>query len=191
MTARLLDDRSEPPVRHWIAGLLGSAVEADFAVSRIRLGGLDLSRTELAGVRRCRVLLGRLDAETLADATGAGTSAHHEHLQALREFLESGRLEVRTAGLTNWTPDFSIFRGLKNGPTDAVTLVGAHYFARLYPTDGPAFTCLIHDPAAVAQATMRFDELWENGYDVAAVVRATLDQIERHPATRLGARGAR
>src|SRR5690606_30543068 len=65
MTAILLDDRSTPPLRTLIGALLARAQTADFAISRMRLDGLDLGGGELARLERCRVLLGRLDARTL------------------------------------------------------------------------------------------------------------------------------
>ena len=170
----LLDERSSPSLREVIGALLGSAREACFAVARIRLAGIDLGASELAGVRRCRVLLGRLDADVLADAEAAAQAgALRRNLEALAVFLASGRVEVRAAGREAWIPDFSVFTGL---PADAVpggaaAIVGGHYFLRPFPVAGPSFTCVIPGGAAARRAARRFEELWAAGYDVLPVVR--------------------
>jgi hypothetical protein len=109
----LLDEQTAPSVRTVIGTLLSRAAEADFAIARIRLGAVDLTPDELAAVRRCRVLVGRLDVQSLA-------AARHESdagLDALLAFLASGRIEVRSAGATGWATDFSIFRGLPGTDT--------------------------------------------------------------------------
>lgn len=180
MSSWLLDDHSDPPLRRWIGALLARTTEADFAISRIRLDGLDLSPGELGRVRRCRVLLGRLDARTLEEVMGSGHGgpARRHHLQALRAFLASGKVEVRSAGLVVWSPDFSVLGGLEGAPTESAAFVGAHYFARPYPIDGLALTCLITAPDQVMRLRERFEEIWEQGYDVADVVRASLEHMD-------------
>ena len=56
---------------------------------------------------------------------------------ALLRFLRSGAVEIRSAGMNGWTPDFSIYRGIEpNGGIDAVCLLGAHYFHEA-PERGP------------------------------------------------------
>jgi hypothetical protein len=180
MSSWLLDDHTDPPLRLWIGSLLARAEEADFAISRIRLHVLDLSARELGRVRRCRVLLGRLDARTLEEVMESGRdgSARRQHLRALRSFLSSGKVEVRSAGLAAWSPDFSILRGLEGAPAEAAAFVGAHYFARPYPIDGLALTCLITAPGQVARLRERFEDVWEQGYDVADIVRDSLEQLD-------------
>lgn len=180
MTAILLDDRADPPLRHILGALLARATSADFAVSRMRLDGLDLAGGELGRIRRCRVLLGRLDAQTLEDMMGGhdrGPAQPH-HLHALHDFLASGRVEVRAAGIFTWNPDFSILEGLQDAPANSVALVGAHYFLRPYQIDGAAFTMMISDPEPVSRLRERFEELWNLGYDVGEVVRAALEHLD-------------
>ncbi len=180
MRSLLLDDRADPPLRNLIGALLARATTADFAISRMRLDGLDLGGGELSRIERCRVLLGRLDARALEELMGGDSHgpARHHHLRALREFLASGRVEVRAAGVVAWNPDFSILDGLHDAPAKAIALVGAHYFLRPFPIDGVAFTMSITAPPAVARVRERFEELWDQGYDVGEVVRAALEQME-------------
>lgn len=180
MTAILLDDRSTPPLRTLIGALLARAQTADFAISRMRLDGLDLGGGELARLERCRVLLGRLDARTLEEMMGGGDqgAARRHHLRALREFLASGRVEVRSAGVVAWNPDFSVLDGLHDAPAPRVALVGAHYFLRPFPIDGVAQTMMLTSPTQIGRVSERFEELWDQGYDVGEVVRAALDDLD-------------
>ncbi len=170
----LLDERSSPSLREVIGVLLGSAREACFAVARMRLAAIDLGASELAGVRRCRVLVGRLDADVLADAAAAAQGGMlRRNLEALAGFLASGRVEVRAAGREAWVPDFSVFIGLPADivPGGSAAIVGGHYFRQPFPVAGPSLTCVIPGGAAARRAARRFEELWAGGYDVLPVVR--------------------
>jgi hypothetical protein len=171
----LIDDRADRPVRDLLGDALGRATTADFAVARIRLAALDLTGGEVAGVARCRVLLGRLDADSLGTAAGEG-GERLRNAAVLRDFVASGRLEVRAAGLTSWVPDFSALR-LHDGRR--LAFLGAHHFARTQPHEGPAFTAVFHDPDAVDRLALRFEEIWSLGYDVLPVVTQTLDHFLR------------
>ncbi len=170
MNSLLLDERSTPSLRQVLGTTLARASQADFAVSRIRLAGIDLAADEMSRVQTCRVLVGKLDIDALADAgTRAATMSRND---LFLQLFDSGRLEVRAAGLQSWYPDFSILRGLAGG--GAVTVLGAHYFGRPHPTMGPSLTCILTDPRTAASATARFDELWHQAYDVSQVVRQAL-----------------
>lgn len=178
----LLDDRRHPPLRAVIGRLMTRATSADFAVARVRLTAVELTEQEVRTLERCRVLLGRLDVDALStpDSGGRPTPAAVASLHTLRSFLHSGRIEVRTAGATLWVPDFSILGGLPRQPglaSGAACLVGAHYFARPYPTRGPALTCLLTGEESVASARERFEDLWELGYDVLPVIADRLDAL--------------
>lgn len=178
----LLDDRLHPPLRAVIGALMSRARSADFAVARVRLTAVELTEQEVGTLERCRVLLGRLDIDALStpDAAGAPAPAAIAGLVTLRAFLRSGRIEVRTAGATLWVPDFSILSGLpqKGGfVSGAACLVGAHYFARPYPTRGPALTCLLTGTEAVTSARQRFEDLWDLGYDVLPVIADRVDAV--------------
>lgn len=167
----LVDERSEPSLRDRIAVALAGARRADFAVARVRIAGLDLGDAELGAVQRCRLLLGRLDAAMLLDtADGAARDrAGRRHLDALRRFAATGRLEIRCSGVDAWLPDFSIYQGAR-----PLALLGAHYFWQPAPAGGAALTCELREPADIARLQRRFDELWARGYDVLGVVREAL-----------------
>jgi hypothetical protein len=174
----LLDERSRPPLRAVIGALLASAEEADIAVSRVRIAALDLHADEVAHVRRCRFLLGRLDAHALGAGAALGSgSDRRERVGALLRFLRSGNIEVRSAGMCAWTPDFSIFRGLRGGgDITAACLIGAHYFYEP-PEHGPSFTWAVADAAAVQRATLRFEEIWERSHDTLPAVLHAIEQF--------------
>lgn len=178
-TPILIDQRCSPSLREILGALLSRATEADFAIARIRLDGIDLAPGEIATVRRCRVLVRRIDADTLSDAAyAAGDPDRRRHLEVMHRFIESGRLEVRAASFDAWSPDFSVLRGVTDssaGPD--LVVVGAHYFARPHPSDGPAFTCVIPGGSAARRAAARFEEIWRRGYDVLPVLKETLARL--------------
>lgn len=177
MSVRLLDERSSPPLRAVIGRLMTEAETVDFAVARIRLANLDLSAAEIGGPRRCRVLLGQLDASTLLDAEGARGDA----LRRLADWTASGRLEVRSAGIGAWTPDFSLY----GGPRGATSLLGAHYFGSPQLTVGPSFTVITERAETHALLRERFEALWDRSHDVLPAIIAVLERI------RVGAAAAR
>lgn len=159
----LIDDTSRPTLRERIGGVLSTCTCADIAVAHIRLAALDLAEHEIRNVRRCRILIGRLDARALTDF-GHADPGMDERLRTLLSFLESSRVEVRSAGLGAWSPDFSIYRGLPDG--GSACLVGAHYFREPPSLTGPSFTAFMLDARAVAVAHARFETLWRRSHDV-------------------------
>lgn len=179
MTTRrpaLLDERSDRPLRRVIGDLLMRCDTADIAIARIRLAALDLTREEVRGPSRARVLLGHLDAATLLDAPATAASrpsTEPPSLDALREWLESGRLEVRSAGIGAWAPDFSIYTD-RTG--EGAALVGAHYFGAPHLTVGPSFTVLSHEPDDRVLLAGRFEELWRRGHDVAPAIMHVIER---------------
>jgi hypothetical protein len=177
----LLDEQSQPPLRVVIGTLLGSATVADIAVMRVRLAALDLGRDELSRVQRCRILIGQLDAHSLS-VGGAVTTDPAARVAALLRFLRSGAVEIRSAGMNGWTPDFSIYRGIETGSgANAVCLVGAHYFHEP-PERGPSFTWALDEAAAIQRITRRFEEMWERSHDVLTAVIQTIEQYAQAAA---------
>lgn len=178
----LLDERHRPRVRDAIGTLLRAATHADFAVGRIRLGAIDLAPSETAGVQRCRILLGRLDYGELTGFASSDDDARNR-LRTLVTFITSGRVEVRSAGMAEWLPDFSVYRGLRpdGGGAAMACLMGAHFFSAP-PVDGPAMTCVIRDRASVLRAARRYDELWAHGHDVLPAVLDTIAGVARQRA---------
>ena len=162
MNALIADD-SRPSLREHIGRLLSTCTTADIAVSHIRLAALDLTEHETRSVRRCRILLARLDARALSDF-GYADDYNERSMHTLRAFLESGHVAVRSAGIGAWAPDFSVYGGLAGGA--GVCLVGAHYFRTPVSETGPSFTAMLTDSVSVATATARFELLWRRSHDV-------------------------
>lgn len=180
----LLDEASQPGLRDVIGSLLEAADTACIAVARVRLGVIDLSAAETGHVQSCRILLGRLDADGLTSLTpgGSGSAAH---LMALYRFIASPRVQVRSAGMGAWLPDFSIYEGvsLPERPSAAVCLMGAHWFRAPPVAEGPSFSCLLTDERAVARARRRFDELWLGAHDVRGAVLDAISSVMHQGAS--------
>lgn len=176
--AALIDEHADVSLRRRIGELLRTSRTAAFAVTRIRIAGIDLTPGEIAGIERCRVLVRRVDADMLMEAADhVGDAARLRDLHVLGAFLASGRVEVRAAGVEGWVPDFSVFRGERD-----VVLLGAHYFGRPYPILGPSFTGAVTVPAAVELAARRFELLWQESRDVLPTIRSAIEAIlERKP----------
>lgn len=166
----LLDEAVSPPLGHVLGTLLSRAERADLAVAHVRLAHVDLSALDLRRVQ-CRLLLGHLDVEALTALSGRCDAAA-ARLASIARFLDSGRLDIRAAGLQRWKPDFSAF----TLPHDhgAVALVGAHYFTDPDVVGGPALTCVLRTRASIERVQRRFEELWLHGRDVRDVVRSEL-----------------
>ena len=177
----LIDDASQPSLRVHIGRLLSTCARADIAVGHVRLSALDLAGDETRGIRQCRMLLGRLEARALTDF-GFVDERSDERLHALLDFLDSGRVEIRSAGLGAWSPDFSIYRGLSVGAHDSACLIGAHYFRDPITANGPSFTVLLDDADSVERALGRFEALWERSHDVLEPVTAAIRQRQSFSA---------
>jgi hypothetical protein len=188
----LLDDRRRPDFRDLFGTLAARSTAMATAVTRIRLSTLDLRPVELAGLTSLRVLVAELSALRLeAEARVLVTRpARARCLRLLTDHLERGVLEVRSAPLGGWSPDFTVFRDA-DGPSAVLT--GFHWFERPFPHRGPALNAL-HGPEGAALAWRRHEELWECGHDVGPAVWSLLaraDARRRLPATeREGERGA-
>ena len=172
---RLLDEHSEPPLRGTIGRLLRASHTADVALSRIRLAALDLTPEEMRGPRRCRVLLGQLDASSLHDRPG-GATRDGPAIGALLDWLASGRLEVRSAGIGGWNPDFSLY---ETGRGRRTALLGAHYFVDAGLAAGPLFTFVVEEPTPCDLLARRFEEVWARAHDVAPAIAEVLERVER------------
>jgi hypothetical protein len=182
---RLLDERSRPHFREVYGYHAARSVALDAAVGRIRLAGMSLGLRELKGLKRIRLLLAEMNALSFgaeADALAAHP-ARRSRLAFLSSLLDENRLDVRTAPLAGWSPDFSVFHGPGSSVCDGtlgdpVLMVGPHWFESPYPHRGPAFGVVLAGPPA-ARAGARFEELWGSGHDVRAPVKGLFHEVLR------------
>ena len=175
--AILFDERARPDFRDVFGTLARQATDIATAVTRVRLSTLDLQPDEVEKVEHFRVLIAELNALTL-DAEARIIRAdprRSPRVGLLRELLESGRLEVRSAPLGGWSPDFTVFSE-PEGPV--AVLAGFHWFERPYPHRGPALG-MLHFQDAARSAARRHAELWARAHDVGPAVWSILSKAER------------
>jgi hypothetical protein len=168
----LLDDRSLPDLRDHYLRHLRQAREVAVALSRVRLAGLHVETAVLRAPSRIRVLVMEVSGLTLAMEAErlAEDRLGRERIATLAELARSRRLEIRSAPLGGWAPDFSVF----SGPDGAEALiVGLHWMDRPYPHRGPALASL-HGKEAAARILARFEELWREAHDVGDAIARTL-----------------
>ena len=175
--AVLLDERGRPDFRDVFGALARRSVDIATAVTRVRLSTLDLDHGELETVESLRVLVTELNALTLGSEARLiqADSRRAPRVSLFRSLLEGGRLEVRSAPLGGWTPDFSVF-STSDGPL--AVLIGQHWFERPFPHRGPALGA-VHFEDAARRAARRHAELWERAHDVGPAVWNILSKAER------------
>ena len=175
--AVLVDERSRPDFRDVFGALATRSIDIATAVTRVRLSTLDLTASELGHVEHFRVLIAELNALTLdSEARLIGSDPRRApRVELLCGLLESGRLEVRSAPLGGWAPDFTVFSEA-SGPTAVLT--GFHWFERPYPHRGPAFAAL-HFEDAARLALRRHEGLWSKAHDVGPAVWSILSKASR------------
>lgn len=164
----LLEERSSPDFRAAFGTLARGSQGLDVAVARIRLSGIDLTPEELASVEAIRLLVARLDAPALrAEAEAVLLDPEKaRNLEYLVHRLRAGAIQVRSAPLGGWAPDFTVFR---RGGRPWSLLVGLHWFARPFPHGGPALAS-VHGAAAASTVERRFEELWRRAHDIGPAV---------------------
>ncbi len=178
---RLMDERSDPNFRAVYGLLARRSGGLDAAVSRIRLSGLDLRPDELRALGRIRVLLTEVNAITLRSEAEASLADPDKagNLTNLLELMEAGTIEVRSAPLAGWAPDFSVFQ--RSGRPWMV-LVGLHWFARPYPHGGPALASL-HGAEAAGRTARRFEGLWRGAHDIGPAILHILQEARVRAAS--------
>lgn len=175
--AVLLDERRRPDFRDLFGTLSARSTRVASAVTRVRLSTLDLTSAELAGIRSLRVLVAELNVLQL-DAEARALLGQPRRARAIRflaRLLESGILEIRSAPLGGWSPDFTVF---EDGDGAMAVLTGFHWFDRPYPHRGPALNAL-HGREGARLAARRHEELWEQAHDVGAAIWSLLARAER------------
>jgi hypothetical protein len=157
----------------------------DTAILRIRLGAVDLTGKELAGLRRFRILVAEVNARTVEEETYALSldPSKRENLFRVLALLREQKMEIRSAPLGGWSPDFTIFFG-DSGPQ--ALLLGLHWFRRPFPHRGPAWAVQL-GPEEARQAHLRFHELWKKSHDIGPAIRRLMErtvfhQSKGHPA---------
>lgn len=175
--AILFDERRRPDFRDVFGALARRSTEIRTAVTRVRLTTVDLGTEELGGIRTFRVLLSELNALRLEAEAHALTHMHRRapSFRLLTELLEGGVLEVRSAPLGGWSPDFTVF---SHDTQPCWVLSGFHAFERPYPHRGPALASL-HGEDAARLARRRYDELWAQGHDVGPTLWTLLSRAHR------------
>jgi hypothetical protein len=172
--AVLFDERGRPDFRDVFGALASAASDIATAVTRVRLSTVDLSTRELERVEHFRVLVAEMNALQL-DSEARGLQADPRrapNAERLQGLLESGRLEIRSAPLAGWSPDFTVFSG-PGGPT--AVLVGFHSFERPYPHRGPALAA-VHGEEAARLAARRHEDAWVRAHDVGPAVWSILSK---------------
>ena len=167
--------------RRWLTG----ADRADIALTRLRIASLRLDLGHLTRVRRIRIVLAELttaawEAEThrvILDPERGPTLRH------LISLLCEGRLEVRSAPLAGWAPDFTVFhRGPPRRPLPPRALLGPHWLERAAGLDGPRFALAVGGDDARRVAD-RFEKIWVRAYDVgpavARLLGGTVESLDR------------
>ena len=171
--AVLLDERSRPDFRDVFGHMVQASSDIAVAVTRVRLSTLDLDRADLAKVQSLRVLVAELNALTLdSEARLIRADARRApRVKLFRDLLEEGRLEVRSAPLGGWSPDFTVFSNEK-GPQSVVT--GFHWVERPYPHRGPALS-----PMPIRLAAQGHAEPWKQAHGKCSAVWSILSTGER------------
>lgn len=174
--AVLLDERRRPDFRDVFGALARRSTEIAVAVTRVRLTTVDLGPEELGGLRSFRVLVAEVSALQLdAEATGLlQLPRRAPNVRLLTAMLEEGRLEVRSAPLGGWSPDFTVFSGAAGA---MAVLSGFHWFERPYPYRGPALASL-HGPDAARWARARYQEIWDAAHDVGPALWSILARAD-------------
>jgi hypothetical protein len=168
----LLDERGPPKFRQAFVAMVSRADRIDVAISRIRLPGLDLGLREMGHLRMIRLLLRDVRAERL-QAEAEAVSLRRGGGRALEFFsglLDRGILEVRTAPLGGWSPDFTVFRSAED-PFAAI--LGTHWLRRPASVQGPVFASL-HGRQGAVRCGLRFEDLWGGSHDVSSALRGFL-----------------
>ena len=152
------------------------ASRLDVALTHLRLSTIDLTETELHRISRVRLLLAQLRAASL-DAE-AHVVLHRvdsaRNLHRLTGLLRAGRIEVRSAPLATWSPDFSVFGG-DGGPF--ALIIGPHRFERSPAFGGPVLASL-HGPAEATRALSHFERMWARAHDIPSAITGILTHAE-------------
>jgi len=121
-----------------------------------------------------RILVAEINAQTLEDETFGllMDPVRRDTLGRIQGLLASGRMELRSAPLAGWSPDFSVFSG-HQGPR--ALLLGLHWVQRPFPHRGPAWLSCF-GPAEARMGGSRFDDLWRGAHEIGPAVLKLFDR---------------
>jgi hypothetical protein len=179
----LIDERDPADFRTLFGRLLAGSSVADTAIFRVRLGAVDLSNRELGNLHRLRVLVAEANAHTVEGEAYALAvdPLKRDNLSRVLTLLQKGVMELRSAPLGGWSPDFTVFSNHR-GPQHL--LLGLHWFHRPFPYRGPAWAVRLGVKEA-SRAADRFQELWEGAHDIGPAIRRLMEEtVERGSPTR-------
>jgi len=172
----LLDERSPTNFRALFGNLISQSFAVDAAILHVRLSAVDLSASELEDVRRLRVLVAEVNAQTVEGEAFALVMdpAKRENLNLVLSLLQKGVMEIRSAPLGGWSPDFTVFTN-DRGPRHL--LMGLHWFHRPFPHRGPAWAALFGTEEAT-RARDRFQAIWAEAHDIGPAVQQLMERTK-------------
>jgi hypothetical protein len=180
LSSFLLDERGRPDFRDVFGALARRSTLILTAVTRVRLSTVDLSHEEVHRLKKMHVLISEVSAVQLdAEAKSLLLQPHRApNVHLLTLLLEQGRLEVRSAPLGGWSPDFTVFY---DDERPLALITGFHAFERPYPHRGPALLS-VHGPEGARLASLRHQEVWKGAHEIGPVLRNLLVGAERKVA---------
>jgi len=181
-TGVVIDEESNPDPRRILGRLLRRSSRFDLAIGRVRLASIDFTADDLRPVERCRVLVGGFDNRALLGAVGAASAvpAHSRNLRSLRVIIATGRLQLRSAGLWRWDPDFCLAAGagLRGWfPAGTAGMVGCLGLSGPVACSIPRLACLVAGTRSTGLLQNSFERLWSVGHDILDVVAAAIDAV--------------
>jgi hypothetical protein len=170
----LLDERGPTSFRTLFGDLLSRSSAVDAAILRVRLGAVDLSARELSGIHRLRVLVAEVNAQTVEGEAYALVMdpVKRDNLTRVLNLLRTGVMEIRSAPLGGWSPDFTVFSEDRHPHN---LLMGLHWFHRPFPHRGPAWAARFGAEEA-SRAHARFKEIWAGAHDIAPAILRLMER---------------
>lgn len=170
----LLDERGPLQFRTVFGKLLSESAEVDTAILNVRLGAVDFSSLEVSVLRRLRVLVAEVNAQTVEGEAHAMAvdPRKRRNLARLLRLFRDGILEVRSAPLGGWSPDFTVF---SEDSSPHALLVGLHWFQWPFPHRGPAWAARF-GPTEAHRAHARYEETWKNAHDISPAIRRLMER---------------
>jgi len=169
-----MDERGPTSFRTLFGDFLSRSQTIETAILNVRLSAVDLSAQELEGLQSLRVLVAGANAQTVEGEAYALAMdpMKRENLSRLLGLLQTGVMEIRSAPLGGWSPDFSVFSD-DEGPQSL--LLGLHWFHRPFPYRGPAWAARF-GPEEASRAHLRFQELWAGSHNIGPAVRKLMER---------------